>query len=611
MEHVFKDIEDYGIVGNLETCGLIGRDGSVDWLCFPYLESPAQFAALLDPQGGGQFSLRPVTKYKSIQVYEDDTNMLKTTFTTPLGIVSIIDFMPVDKKGHHHYMRALFRKISWEKGEVELNVTFKPRWYYGLWAPGLTSVPHGLKAAHPEKQEYLFLQLPVTPQITDQGAQALIHGKAGEQAWAVLLYNEEQVVSADQCETYLKQTKTYWQHWARHTRPSLSMVETPWQELVIRSGLVLKLLANPDNGAIAAAATTSLPERVGGLRNWDYRYAWIRDSAFTVQALFHLGHEEEARAFRRWIKGVLQQAKDPEHLKIMYGLHGEADLEEKVLQHLSGYKDSSPVRIGNAAANQHQHDIFGELINALYETTRYGETLNQRDWEKIRDLVNYVIQIWKEPDSGIWEMRSGPNHFVYSKLMCWVALDRGIKMARAKAFQAPLAEWEKVAAEIKESILSRGFNPELNSFVQSFDSEILDATNLLIPFVNFLPPTDERVLGTIEAVKKHLLVGHGLVLRYQSADGLPGQEGSFLLCSFWLVKALSLAGKIDEAEHLFNQVLSYISSLGLLSEEVDAATRKLIGNFPQAFSHIGLINSALYLGIAKGQKHHGPKPVGL
>ncbi len=611
MEHVFKDIEDYGIVGNLETCGLIGRDGSVDWLCFPYLESPAQFAALLDTQGGGQFSLRPVTKYKSIQVYEDDTNILKTTFTTPLGIVSITDFMPVDKRGHHQYRRALFRKISWEKGTVELGVHFKPRWSYGAFPPKWTALEQGLKAAEPGSDHFIFLQISVKLELNEQQAEGIIQGKAGDQAWTIMSYNDDHPLDPQRCAEYLQQTKHYWQHWARHTSPSLSMVNAPWQELVIRSGLVLKLLANPDNGAIAAAATTSLPERIGGLRNWDYRYAWIRDSAFTVQALFHLGHEEEARAFRRWIKGVLQQAKDPEHLKIMYGLHGEADLEEKVLQHLSGYKDSSPVRIGNAAADQHQHDIFGELINALYETTRYGETLNQRDWEKIRDLVNYVIQIWKEPDSGIWEMRSGPNHFVYSKLMCWVALDRGIKMAQAKSFQAPLAEWKKVAAEIKESILSRGFNPELNSFVQSFDSEILDATNLLIPFVNFLPPTDERVLGTIEAVKKHLLVGHGLVLRYQSADGLPGQEGSFLLCSFWLVKALSLVGKIDEAEHLFKQVLSYISSLGLLSEEVDGATRKLIGNFPQAFSHIGLINSALYLGIAKGQKHHGPKPVGL
>jgi GH15 family glucan-1,4-alpha-glucosidase len=609
METAYKDLEDYGIIGNLETCALVGRDGSVVWLCFPFLESPSVFAALLDAKRGGHFWIRPVSKYTAFQSYLPDTNVLQTTFSTAMGIARLTDFMPLERSKGSPTVRTLFRRIEGLKGQVELGVSFQPRFDYAREFRGLEYAPDGLLASG--KSETLLLQAPIRLAIGRQEAKGQILLPKDQTLWLVLLYNHQKPYRPADCEKELKKVARSWRSWTHRCIRASCVLEGPWHDLVVRSGLVLKLLSNPETGAIAAAPTTSLPEIIGGVRNWDYRYAWIRDASFTVQALFHLGHRRESRDFRRWNHRIIEQAEDPSRIRVLYGLHGEGHLRERVLENLSGYRGSRPVRIGNGAVKQRQLDLYGELVNALYETTRYGEEISRRSWPMIRKIVNFVCQAWKKKDSGIWEIRGGARHFVYSKLMCWAAMDKGITIARLKGFKAPLAKWEKAKEEIRQAILRRGFNHEINSFVQSFDSGTLDATSLLIPFVGFLPFEDPRVQGTIEATLNRLMNPDGTVLRYEGEDGLPGTEGAFLLCSFWLVKTLALSGKVEKAEELFSRTLNFISPLGLLAEEIDRKTGKQLGNFPQAFSHIGLINAALYLGIAKGRKHKGPKPVGV
>ena len=609
MKTHFKDLEDYGIIGNLETCALIGRDGSIDWLCFPHLESASIFAALLDGERGGHFRIKPIKKYESVQAYIENTNILQTTFTTPLGIAVVTDFMKPEGRKDNHYAREVFRKVECIKGEVELEINFSPCFEYAKVSPRFELTESGIIAQ--TRKENLFLQSSAPLEIQEKLAQGITTLTEGKTEWFVLEYNHCIPLSYRDCERALSDVKRFWHQWVRKSMHSLCVIEEHWHSLVIRSGLVLKLLANPETGAIAAAPTTSLPEKIGGVRNWDYRYAWIRDSSLTAQALFHIGHSKESKDFRRWMRGIVNEVKDPSRIGIMYGLQKEADFEEQILENLSGYKNSSPVRIGNGAAKQKQLDIYGELLNAVYDTTRHGEEIPHKNWKIIERIVDYVCSVWEEKDSGIWEVRGGDRHFVYSKLMCWVALDRAIKVSGLKGFNAPLGRWEKTRDIIKQAILERGYNTALKSFVQSFGSETLDATSLLIPLMDFLPCDDPRVQSTIEATLKRLVTTNGLVYRYEADDGLPGTEGCFVLCSFWLVKALALSGRVEEAEEIFLKVLKYISPLGLLAEEIDPENGTQLGNFPQAFSHIGLINSALYLGIAKGKKYKGPKPIGI
>lgn len=604
----YKELEEYGIIGNLETCALIGADGSVDWLCFPYLESPSVFGGLLDNVHGGFFSITPVAKYKSIQSYVKFTNILQTTFNTSLGIAKITDFMPVKHVEDPKFLRALFRKIDWiEKGRIELEVRFAPKFDYGRGIPRLEKTDGGIIAKW--KDQTLFLQSPVPLEIKDGEAIGYVREALGKTLWFVMQYDHSAPFDLNDCDQMLKRTEKFWGDWSHTCEGGSCVFNAPWHDLIIRSGLILKLLANPDTGSIAAAPTASLPEKIGGVRNWDYRYAWVRDSAFTAQALYHLGHIREAKDYRRWIKEIVWKSK-PQDIKVMYNLHGEKDLSEKIIDNLSGYEQSGPVRIGNAASGQTQLDIYGELLNTIYDTTRYGEEVLPGNWKMIEGMVDYVCEVWKTKDYGIWEVRSGPEDFVYSKLMCWVAVDRGIKIAKLNGFEAPLDNWKKTQAEIKEAIIEKGFNKKIGSFVRSFGSEDIDATALLIPVMGFLPFTDPMVQSTINMVLKRLVSKYGLVNRYTGADGLPGGEGSFILCSFWLVNALSLSGRKEEAERHFMQVLKYISPLGLISEEVDPATGRLVGNFPQAFSHIGLINAAIHIGIAKGEEHKGPRPLG-
>ncbi|MGD9890451.1 MAG: glycoside hydrolase family 15 protein [Dehalococcoidia bacterium] len=605
----YKNLEDYGIIGNLETCALVGNDGSIDWLCFPYLESASVFAAILDDARGGSFRIGPPGNYSATQAYVDRTNVLQTTFNVSTGTAVLTDFMPVKGEVEGTAVRAVYRKLECVRGAIEIAVEFVPRPDYARAAVAIQGAGSTYSTTWGEEQLTLISPIPLVRGGDHATGTALL--KKGETLWFMVQYGPPVALPApDDCEAFLEAVEGYWFGWTEACTLCETVDDPRWSEILIRSGHALKLLTVPESGAIAAAATTSLPESIGGARNWDYRFAWVRDASFTTQALFHLGHADDAASFRRWMKDRGVQAGAAANLRVLYSLRGEADTTEIVLQNLAGYRNSAPVRIGNGAAGQRQLDIYGEAVQAIYDTTRYGEEVTPENWPAFRALVDYVCQVWDTEDSGIWEVRGGPRHYVYSKLMCWVALDRGIKIAQAYQRDAPLDQWHSVRDEIRQAILDRGFSTKLNSFVQSFDSEALDAASLLIPQMEFLPASDPRVQGTIDATLKQLATPDGLVYRYRSEDGLPGQEGAFILCSFWLVTTLALAGRVEEAEKILSSVTRYLSPLGLMAEEVDPATGKQIGNFPQAFSHQGLVNSLLYLSIAKGKPHAGPKPVG-
>lgn len=611
MTTEYKKLEDYGLIGNLETCALVGCDGSIDWCCFPHLESASVFAAILDTDKGGRFQIQPLEPFESQQSYRDTTNLLETTFRTSAGTIRLTDFMPASNDSAYERRRIIFRRLQSLGGSVRIRVDFDPRFDYGRGLPSWEEAAGGVVARWHDQT--LFLQGSVPWQFDRGYAHAAFTLADGQVSWFVLRYGGSEGVTEQACEETLQQTERFWLGWAHRCDRSPCVLDGPWHALTTRAGLVLKLLTHPESGAIAAAPTTSLPEAIGGVRNWDYRYAWIRDASFTVQALHNLGHAREARAYFRWLRGLWRSCsgrKTPAELQIMYGLHGETKLDEYELVHLSGYRNSAPVRIGNGAARQKQLDIYGELVNVLFETTRYGEEISVEDWEFIRRIADHVCQIWDTPDAGIWEVRGRPQHFTYSKLMCWVALDRCIRIAEGRGFQAPLGRWRRQRAAIRTAILERGFHRGLNSFVQALDSDALDATSLLIPAMGFLPADDPRVQGTIQATLDRLTV-NGLVYRYNGDDGLPGGEGTFLLCTFWLVDALALCGRREEAENIYLGAVKYASPLGLFAEEVDPATGGQLGNFPQAFSHLGLINSALYLNRQRGIEPVGQGLVGL
>lgn len=609
MQNGYKDIEDYGIIGNLETCALVGDDGSIDWLCLPYIESPSVFAAILDNERGGHFAIQPVSKFHSFQAYIRHTNILRTTFNTPFGMVAITDFMPVIGDDSPRY-RSIYRKVECIEGHSRLKLDFKPRFNYARNIPDFQLIEEGIICTY--ENEKLVLNTKIPLKIEDNTVNGQFDMVKNDKLWFALHYErpDENSFDYEYCDSKLELTKRYWQNWTNKW-PKICILRGIWRDTIIRSGLVLKLLANPHNGAIAAAVTTSLPESIGGVRNWDYRYAWIRDSAYTIQALFHLEHIEESDDFMRWVNNLLKPDSHPSNIRIMYPIHQDVDLDEKILEHLSGYRNSSPVRIGNDAYHQTQLDIYGELINAIYDTARYGRDISDEIWDLVKNLVDYVCEDWNTKDRGIWEIRDEPRHYVHSKLMCWVGVDRGLKIASRKEPEASFSKWEKTREDIKAAILENGFNEEINSFVQYFGSNAIDATSVLIPQMGFLPYDDPRIQSTINAVMENLMIDRGFLYRYKNEDGLPGDEGCFALCSFWLVDSLTLSGRANEAEEIFVNVLQQISPLGLLSEEIDPVTKKQLGNFPQAFSHIGLINSALYISIAKGCEHKGPRPQGV
>ncbi|MFO0753629.1 MAG: glycoside hydrolase family 15 protein [Thermodesulfovibrionales bacterium] len=608
----FKKLEEYGIIGDLDTCALVGRDGSLDWCCFPHLESPSIFAAILDPGKGGLFSLHPSSSFHSEQRYLENTNVLQTLFRAPSGEVELTDFMlPRETPGDQETARhSLFRKLTGTRGGVDMRLAFSPCFNYARENTVMERVQGGIAAQG--NTEVIFLRCPVPFEIREGGAHSSFTVREGETLWFILSYNRPVLAGPAEGERLLRRTIGYWHDWVHTCESGRCAFEGPWHDLMVRSSLALKLLTHTQTSAICAAPTTSLPEELGGVRNWDYRYNWLRDASFTVQAFNSLGYVKEAKEFLRWCYDKFRRFP-PEDLKPLYSLHGDAELEEEELGHLSGYRNSRPVRIGNAAHRQVQLDVFGELIQAVYDTTRYGVDIAPEDWPHLDGILNYVCFHWKEKDQGIWEPRCAPRHYTHSKLMCWVALDRGIRIVENLSLERDLGDWKRVREEIREALLTRGFNKKMNSFVQFFGAEELDASSLLIPLMEFLPFDDPRVQGTVDAVMKNLMK-NGFVYRYRNDDGVQGGEGCFLLCTFWLVDVLALSGRREEAREIFSALCKYTSPLGLLSEEIDPDTGELLGNYPQAYSHIGLINSALYLGKAWGKARKGagpPEPAGM
>jgi len=603
----YTPIEAYGVVGNLETCALVAPDGSIDWFPFPHIESPSILAAILDDEDGGRFRITPTGQYESSQQYVDETNVLKTTFQTGMGTATLTDFLPPAGRVDHS-KKVIYRKVACSEGAVEMDIEYDPQFDYGRANTTIEPTDEGVRAEGGD--ERTVLQSPVELDISDGRVTGRLSLEAGESKWFLLRCTGAEDADADP-PAALDDTIEYWEHWMHDCNWEADCVfGGSWHDIVVRSGLVLKLLTHAETGSIVAAPTVSLPETIGGVRNWDYRFNWLRDAGFTVQALMNLGHVEEATDYFEWFLNICQ-TDDPEKIQPLYGLHGDTDLEEQELDHLEGYRNSRPVRIGNGAVEQTQLDIYGELLLAVDEMLARGRELDDEEWNAVRNLVEYVCDVWDKTDAGIWEVRGGEQHFVYSKVMCWVALDRGIDIADKRGHEAPIAEWRETRATIKADVLENGYDEEIGAFVQAYDADALDATGLLLPIVGFLPFDDERVQGTIDAVEATLAEDDVLVDRYNGDDGLSGEEGAFVLCSCWLIDALALSGRVDDARDRFEALLEYVSPLGLVAEELDTESGAHLGNFPQGFSHIGIINSALYVGYAGGGESPGPPPMGV
>lgn len=612
----YKPIEAYGIIGNLRSAALVGRDGSIDWCCLPELDRPSVFAAILDAGKGGNFKVAPADGSWGEQHYLEDTNVLRTSFASGAGRFGVTDFMPLNASiigtEEPYTSPTIHRLLECESGEVDVDISWAPRFDYARAQTGI-EFRGDMAVARSHSERAVLAGVPASAHISVHAGtfEARVRLRAGEKLPLLMRYGAERARSdLGTMLTLLHRTVAVWREWM-DSREELEGFEPEWRPLVARSALVLKLLTHPDSGAIAAAPTTSLPEQIGGVRNWDYRYCWIRDSAFTAQALFSLGHRAEALDFLEWTERVAMThgSKDSLDLQIMYGLHGETDLDELHLHHLEGYRCSQPVRIGNAAAKQRQHDIYGELLMSAHEFVRFGGGIDVSLRNFMARVADKASEVWREPDAGIWEVRGGPRHFVYSKVMCWVALDRAVSLAKRHGLQGDVDLWKRERAEIKKTVLEKGYDEERRAFVQSFGSKSLDASNLLIPVMGFLPFDDPRVQNTLDRTLEEL-TSEGVVYRYRAEDGLPGGEGAFGLTTFWLIDALALSGRRDEALDLFERMLGRANHLGLYAEEFDPQSGSFLGNFPQAFSHIGLINSALYLGRAKGRPTRAPAPVG-
>ncbi|HEV2671418.1 MAG TPA: glycoside hydrolase family 15 protein [Gemmatimonadales bacterium] len=599
----YTPIADYGVIGNLRTTALISTAGSLDWCCLPDLDSPSVFAAILDRARGGRFRVAPAGPATSTQAYLPATNILQTTFRAAGGTLAVTDFMPLENAPPE-----VHRVLACSAGEVDVEVEWSPRFDYArarMEIRGAVARAGGLRMA--------LAGLPVTPEIRDGPTlYAHFHLSAGKSVVLVSRFDSEDVRDdSEHSRRAYEKTRDGWLAWVHRcdrAAPGECGIAGRWHDQVVRSGLALKLLTYAHTGALAAAATTSLPERIGGVRNWDYRFTWIRDAAFTVQALFSLGHHREAFGFLEWARRVTKDSQ-PFGLQIMYGLRGETELPETVLGHLEGYRGSRPVRIGNGAAKQRQLDVYGELMGAAFEVLRWGATMDAELWRFLAAVTDLAAARWQEPDHGIWEVRGGPRQFVYSKVMVWVALDRAIHLAQRFGLPGNVAAWQRARIAVRAAILHQGYDERLGAFVQSFGSRALDAANLLIPMLGFLPFDDPRVQGTIDRTLERL-TEHGVVYRYLSDDGLPGGEGAFGLATFWLVDALALSGRTEESRALLEGMAGRANHLGLYAEEFDPRSGALLGNFPQAFTHTGFINAAIYLERALGKRPPVPAPMG-
>jgi GH15 family glucan-1,4-alpha-glucosidase len=588
-------IEDYALIGDCESAALVGRDGSIDWLCWPRFDSDACFAALLGTNEHGRWRIAPRdTEAGVTRRYHGNTLILETCFECSEGAVTLIDFMPL-RAPHPNIVRM----VRGERGNVAMCAELVLRFGLGADVPWVSKLADDTLRAI-AGPDMVILRTPAPLVGKDLKTLSEFTVAAGEIVPFVLTYGPSHLAPPDPLaiQSAFDETDRFWNEWA--TKCNLP---GHCSEPVIRSLVTLKALTYWPTGGIVAAPTTSLPERIGGVRNWDYRFCWLRDATLTLLALMNAGYTDEAQAWREWLLRAV--AGSPQQLQIMYGIAGERRLTEWEVPWLPGYQQSAPVRIGNAAYGQLQLDVFGEAMDALHHARCLGLAASESGWAVQSALLSHLEDIWQQPDEGIWEVRGGPQCFTYSKVMAWVAFDRAIKSAEQFGLEGPVEHWRKLAAHIHRDVCKRGFDRELGSFVQSYGSKQLDASLLLLPAVGFLPGDDARVRGTVEAIEQHLM-RDGLVLRYHTAetsDGLPPGEGVFLACSFWLVDAYILDGRVDEAIELFDRLIALRNDVGLLSEQYDPKAGRLIGNFPQAFTHIALVNSAFNL--SRQQKSAG------
>jgi GH15 family glucan-1,4-alpha-glucosidase len=592
-------IEDYALIGDCETAALVGRDGSIDWLCFPRFDSDSCFARLIGGEQNGYWTLCPTGHSTSERRYRPGTLILETLFKTDSGCVRIVDFMPPKTE-----LSKVVRIVEGLEGHVEMHTVLVARFGYGISVPWASRVEGGAVSLV-AGASMLLLRTDVPMHGESMTTVGRFSVARGQRRTFVLSHqvSYQKPAAPEDPAVLLEQTERFWCEWS-----SRCAAAGPYSEQVKRSLITLKALTFGPSGGIVAAPTTSLPEQIGGPRNWDYRFCWVRDATLTLLALMGAGYYDEARAWRDWL--VRAVAGSPEQLQIMYAVTGERRLTEWEVPWLAGYEDSKPVRIGNAAHTQLQLDVYGELMDALYQARRGGLVENERAWAIQRALLDHLKSIWAEPDEGIWEVRGGPKHFTYSKIMAWVAFDRAIKSAVDFGMDGSVEDWVAQRDAIHDDVCRRGYDEKRRTFVQAYGEPQLDASLLLIPAVGFLPPEDPRVISTIDAIERELMAD-GLVRRYDTGateDGLPPGEGLFLACSFWLADAYHLTGRDDDARALFERLLALRNDVGLLSEEYDVSRRRMVGNFPQAFSHVALVNTAYNLTHReKPSEHRGSK----
>ncbi|MBW8173977.1 glycoside hydrolase family 15 protein [Ornithinimicrobium sp. Arc0846-15] len=590
-----QEIADYALLSDCRSAALVSRDGSVDWLCFPRFDSPAVFAGLLDDDGGHWF-LRPVEEASIKRRYLDRSMALETTYRTATGEAVVLDAMSIGPNTPEHDLAAqspgvLLRQVTCTEGRITFAMGYAPRPEYGLIHPLLHAIDGGVVARG--GADILVFSSPVEVELGEAATTEFELSRGQSHGFALQHRTSSQAVpdvwSSNEVAEGLSDVIANWQRWSTERQN----YDGPWSELVTHSGRVLHALSYQPTGAIVAAPTTSLPETVGGSRNWDYRYTWVRDASLTLEALWVAACPDDASNFFTFLtRAAATSMLRGNDLPIMFGIGGERDLSERSLPHLRGWRDSTPVRVGNGAWNQRQLDVYGELLGAAH---RFRDHLGDLDTETRQFLVSAVeaaMTRWTESDQGIWEIRGEPRHYLYSKLMCWVALDRGIELAEILDAQGRIPEWRAVREEIATAIFNQGWSDTAQAFTQSFGSDHLDASVLMLPIVGFLPADHPKVRATVDAIAERLTDDHGLVFRYLADDGLEGEEGTFLLCTFWLAQAQALIGETGLARKTFELATSYANDVGLLAEEVDPAGADLLGNFPQAFSHIGLINAA-------------------
>jgi GH15 family glucan-1,4-alpha-glucosidase len=597
----FEPIESYGVIGNMRSIALVGANGSLDFLCYPDFDSPTVFAKLLDDERGGCFQIEPQFDKKRIRhLYLPDTNILLTRFLAEQGVAELTDYMPIGTDGEQP--NEIIRAVAVIRGEVEFKMRCQPRFNYArcghtvvveercaIFSPASDSCPR------------LALYSTIDVQQQSQDVIAKFTLRAGEKVTFVLggVRPQGQPPEMEFVEQRFQETARFWKQWI-----AKSKYKGRWRETVNRSALMLKLLISRKHGSLIAAPTFSLPEEIGGVRNWDYRFTWLRDATFTLYALIRLGFVAETEAFIDWLKGRLRDDAERGPLQVMYGIDGRTKLDELTLDHLTGYEYSRPVRIGNAAYQQLQLDIYGDMMDSIYLANKYGDAISYEGWQGVQRILEWLGRNWQRPDEGLWEIRGAPREFLHSRLMCWVAFDRALRLAEKRSLSGPVDAWRRTRDAIREDIFTNFWDQDLQSFVQSIGTKNLDASVLLMPLMRFISPVDPMWISTMKAIEARL-VEDTLVRRYEAerthVDGIPGGEGSFTACSFWYIECLARAGELEKAQLLFEKLLGYANHLGLYSEEIGLNGQHL-GNFPQAFTHLALISAATYLDRALSGK---------